>query len=308
LGYSDVVAEYDRIRAKNEAEMQRRRQEVYERLPALAEIRKQKEALQLQFLRDALDGKTSAADEIDALREKEKALLKKAGCAPDYLDPIYSCDICRDTGLREDTTRCECFKQRMLEDKLQAAKLTDSGISFAQFDLSIFSDEPVYDGKSHRDIMKKIKQHAEQYTIDYPHCEAFLILSGATGLGKTYISKCIQRAVIERGVTAAFYTAYRLFSMFHRHRLGEEIDLDPVFKVPLLIIDDIGTEPMTRNVTIEYFFDLINERNDAGLHTVIVTNLKLNAIKDRYGERIHSRLMDKYASKKILFNGADVRY
>ena len=79
------------------------------------------------------------------------------------------------------------------------------------------------------------------------------------------------------------------------------MDLEPLFEVPLLIIDDIGTEPMTRNVTIEYFFDLINERTNASLNTMIVTNLPFHEIKDRYGDRIHSRLMDKRTSLKMIF-------
>jgi DNA replication protein DnaC len=89
--------------------------------------------------------------------------------------------------------------------------------------------------------------------------------------------------------------------------MGDNVDLTPLFEVPLLIIDDLGTEPMTRNVTIEYFFDLINERYVSGLHTVIVTNMGFLELKQQYGDRIHSRLMDVRLSQKIIFKGRDVR-
>jgi DNA replication protein DnaC len=155
--------------------------------------------------------------------------------------------------------------------------------------------------------MRAIRTLSEKYADDFPNVKPFLLLSGGIGLGKTYIAKCLMRRVIEHGHTAAFYTAYRLFSLFHRHRLGENVDLDPIFNVPLLVIDDIGTEPMTRNVTVEYFFDLINERLALGLHTVIATNLSFGDINARYGERIHSRLMDTRHSMKIIFEGRDIR-
>ena len=195
----------------------------------------------------------------------------------------------------------------MLEDKLDAARLTDTDISFEMFNLNIFNNTPLSDGKSQQDLMLSYKKQLQDYANSFPNCKQILLLSGPTGLGKTYIAKCVMRRVIERGYTAAFYTAYRLFSLFHADRLSEPVDLTPIFEVPLLVIDDVGTEPMTRNVTVEYFFDLINERTAAGLHTVIVTNLAFHDLKERYGDRIHSRLMDKCSSKK-LFKGKDVRY
>jgi hypothetical protein len=65
---------------------------------------------------------------------------------------------------------------------------------------------------------------------------------------------------------------------------------------------------MTKNVTKEYFFDLINERNDANLKTILVTNLIMDDLNVRYGERIYSRLADTRFSRKILFKGDDIRY
>lgn len=308
MSISDVFAEYSRIRARNESEQERRRQKVYSAVPELKKLDAQKNTLQLKRIGQALDGSAMEMDDILALREKANMLLADAGFEAKYLDPIYSCTACHDTGTLDNTLRCNCFKKRVLEDKLDQAKLTDTDVSFELFDLNVFDDAPMENGKSQRDVMQSYKKTMQKYANDYPHCEPILLLSGATGLGKTYIAKCVMRRVIERGHTAAYYTAYRLFSMFHSHRLGEDVDLSPVFSVPLLIIDDIGTEPMTRNVTVEYFFDLINERNAANLHTVIVTNLTFDEIKDRYGDRIHSRLMDKNTSMKIIFCGEDIRY
>jgi DNA replication protein DnaC len=301
------MAAYDAIRQKNEQEQQRRRREVYARVPRLAELDRELTSRLVASLKDALDGKPSDTAAIQALVDESRALLTKAGYAADYLEPIYTCADCRDTGTRDDAQRCACFKRRLLEDKLSEAKLADSDASFEQFDPSLFSDEPIENGKSQRDMMLRIRQICEAWADGFPGGMPILLLAGSVGLGKTFISKCIMRRVIERGHTAAYYTAYRLFSLFHSDRMGESVDLSPLFEVPLLIIDDLGTEPMTRNVTIEYFFDLLNERYVAGLHTVIVTNLGFLELKQLYGDRIHSRLMDVRLSQKIIFKGRDVR-
>jgi DNA replication protein DnaC len=308
LSITDVLAQYSLIRQKNSAELERRRRQVYSAIPEIEQIDYRKNELQLNMIAHAIDGGSTDIEEIRHLREKKNLLLIGAGYPADYLDPIYSCKACRDTGTLDNTKRCECFKKKVLEDKLDAARLTDTEISFELFDPLVFDDAPIQNGKSQRDIMLKVKHITQKYADSYPHCEPILLLSGSTGLGKTFISKCVMRRIIEHGHTAAFYTAYRLFSLFHGDRLGEPVDLTPIFEVPLLVIDDVGTEPMTRNVTVEYFFDLINERTAAGLHTVIVTNLAFHDLKERYGDRIHSRLMDKNTALKIMFAGSDIRY
>ena len=82
--------------------------------------------------------------------------------------------------------------------------------------------------------------------------------------------------------------AGELFGAFFRHRMGEEMPLSFLQDAQLLLIDDLGTEPMTQNVTTEYLFDLLNRRIEAGRHTAVATNVE--DLQARYGERISSRL------------------
>ena len=308
MSISDVLTEYNRIKHQNEQELNRRRDEIFSQIPELKALYEQLEALLIARPRLRLKGEPDGSEQIEALRAKSAAMLDRAGFEADYLSPIYSCELCRDTGFLEDATHCDCFKKRILEDKLDAVKLADDSVSFEMFKTNIFDNTPIINGRSQLDYMLEYKQISENFADNFPKSECILLFAGSTGLGKTYLSKCIMRRVIERGFISAYYTAYRLFSIFHQHRLGNDIDLNPIFEVPLLIVDDIGTEPMTQNVTREYFFDLLNERIDRKLHTIIVTNLGFHELKNRYDERIHSRLMDTRFSKKLIFNGKDIRY
>jgi hypothetical protein len=66
-------------------------------------------------------------------------------------------------------------------------------------------------------------------------------------------------------------------------------------------------EPMLRNITVEYLFTLLNERCAAKLHTVVATNLSIIQIKERYGERVASRLLDTSKCVLIRLGGRDLR-
>ena len=94
-----------------------------------------------------------------------------------------------------------------------------------------------------------------------------LFLTGKTGLGKTFILRSVAKYVYEKGYDVLLINASNLFSVFHQHRLGNDVDLSLMQTCDLLLIDDLGIEPTTQNVTVEYFLDLLNKRIDNHKHT-----------------------------------------
>ena len=78
-------------------------------------------------------------------------------------------------------------------------------------------------------------------------------------------------------------------------------------EAPLLLIDDLGAEPMMQNITVEYLFMLLNERMTAKRHTVIATNLSPTQLQERYGERVMSRILDRSRGVALMLTGKDVR-
>ena len=105
-------------------------------------------------------------------------------------------------------------------------------------------------------------------------------------------------------------TAFRMFEAMRRQHVGSDENYDgfsALIEVPLLLIDDLGTEPMMRNITVEYLFTLLNERMANKRHTVVATNLTPMQIQERYGERVASRLLDSSAGVTARFQGKDLR-
>lgn len=149
--------------------------------------------------------------------------------------------------------------------------------------------------------MKELKKRAEEYADSFPSENVLnFVLMGKPGTGKTFLIESILNRVLAKGFVGEYYTASRLFTIFYNHRMGERVDLNLLMELPLLVIDDLGTEIMTKNVTVEYFYNLINERSAKGLHTIIATNINSQNIIDRYGDRVFSRLSAKNSETILI--------
>ena len=135
-----------------------------------------------------------------------------------------------------------------------------------------------------------------------------LLLSGKSGLGKTFLLQAIAHRLVERDVMPVYTSAYHLLEVARKAYFENSSEkLAEMMNARVLLIDDLGTEPMLQNVTIEQLFNLINERQLNRRHTVISTNLTMAELKERYTERIASRLMDESSWRRLVFTGSDVR-
>jgi DNA replication protein DnaC len=120
--YRDTMRAYEADRDAAFRRMERRRDDVYARVPRVGEIDARLSAIGLSLARVALsDAGADAASELraesDALRDERAALLAKAGLPADYLSVPYACAACSDTGFIETGVlpeRCACLKQRLI--------------------------------------------------------------------------------------------------------------------------------------------------------------------------------------------------
>ena len=159
--------------------------------------------------------------------------------------------------------------------------------------------------------MAVARRICEDYANQFPESSfRNLLLTGAGGLGKTFLLNCNYARVMDRGLSAVRITAFRMFEAMRQQHVGNDDQFDgftSLIDAPLLLIDDLGTEPMMRNITVEYLFTLLNERAAARRHTVVATNLTPVQLQERYGERVSSRLLDRSACGAILLKGKDLR-
>lgn len=317
-----LTIEYQRQREADERALEQRRQEAAARDPRIGELAdggagllRRAARLLLTQPEAAQEALLRAKAQASAQREELKRRLREAGLPEDYLEMQYLCPICRDTGFIADPIQrhCECFVKRLNQKLYEGAGLSGrTEQSFEAFDEQFVPDTPVEGvGKTQRQIACLARDRCLRYAQRYPETpKPGLLLTGNSGLGKSFLLNSVARRLIERGYSPVKLTAYRLFEAMKGACFGDEEksrEFDQLMGAQILLIDDLGTEPMTRNITVEYLFSLINERTGGGLHTVIATNLSFEDLRSRYTERISSRLLDKANFEVVGLAGEDLR-
>ena len=131
-------------------------------------------------------------------------------------------------------------------------------------------------------------------------------MSGATGLGKTFLSLSIASAVIEKGYGVIYSSAQNLLNTLEKEKFSnsDANTLNAIFDCDLLIIDDLGTEFST-SFTVSTIYNIINTRINMCKPVIISTNLSLSELQEMYSERIVSRFIGEYTILK--FAGNDIR-
>ena len=313
-----LLEDYARQRSADEADMQKRTDAAFEKAPRIAELRSQSAQLALDAMRSILTQQGAGQREALAAEMKRRGqaingeirrLLEQNGFPADQLEMRYRCPICRDTGYVGDAPSrfCECFEARLRLRQHEDGSM--AGLDEQNFERFDAARIPEADGQ--RAWMLKARQVCEDYANSFPNTPIRnLLFTGPGGLGKTFLLNCVFERVTARGGSAVRITAFRLFEAMRQQHVGSEEDgalFASLIDAPLLLIDDLGTEPMMRNITVEYLFTLLNERGAAKRHTVIATNLTPVELKERYGERVASRLLDKSTCWTLQFKGKDLR-
>lgn len=240
---------------------------------------------------------------IAQLKTKQSKLLPKLGLTSKDLAPQYACSKCRDSGYVNGEI-CTC-----LSLKVKKALAKQSGLqNRLDYSFATSNQKLVEQNESLNKAYIVAKKYVEQFpAFQYPN----LIFVGNVGAGKTYLIECIANALIQKSQYVVFSTAFDLNrtiqNSFGVGTLEREAMLAPFFESDLLIIDDLGSEPIIKNVTIANLFCVINERQTHNLPMIISTNLNIEEIQERYGDRIASRIFNKRTNLIIPFGGKDLR-
>lgn len=273
-----------------------------------------REAARVVATRPALAAEESSRLKSQALhwrRRLQEALVQRH-LPETYLDPSYTCPLCQDSGYLPDTFPrrfCSCFESA-LSQRLSTSSQEEQ--TFETFDLSIFPDEPLEGrGYSQRAMANRVYEILTAYCDRFPHnVRPNITFLGQSGLGKTFFCNCVAQRLRQKGTQVLQVTAFRMHEAIRsRNRFADEAGdaFTDMLNAPFLILDDLGSEPMLYNITIEYLFALLNERAIAGRPTIVATNFDSEKLREHYTERVSSRLLDSSRTVVIPLQGIDLR-
>ena len=312
--------DYALRREENQRVFEERAAQACEKCPGLSELLAARKNALMAGIRQGItsqrknpEANASLSQAMALYNEKIAAALKEGGQSPDLLQPVYTCPLCRDEGYVYAPSRrmCSCFEEELNRRMLDSLGLGGTRPqTFEAFDESLFSQDAIAPyGVSQRQMMLKNRNTALEFAESFPDTPARdLLLVGQSGLGKTYLLHAIAHRLVRRGFLPLYLSAYRFFEIARKSYLDNDPEaMADIMSAPLLLLDDLGTEPLMNNITVTQLFALLNERQMAGRHTVISTNLTLSALKERYTERVTSRLLDSRDCKQLTFIGEDIR-
>ena len=311
--YESIIRDYENIRDANRHTLESRKAEVYQAVPEYRELEDSISTLSVSAAKAMLAGDDNARDRLhDSLlhiRQRQQALLTSAGLPVDYLKPIYRCPACEDTGYITDENnlkqKCSCFRQREISILYSQSNIQDmiSRENFSTLSSEYYQGEDLRRFESAVDLCRNFIKNFNQ---DYHN----ILFYGTVGTGKSFLSGCIAKELIDKGYSVIYFSSSGLFDMLARYSFDykEKEALqdfcEDIYGCDLLIIDDLGTE-ITNTFVSSQLFSCLNERGLRKRAMIISTNLSLEELRDRYSDRIFSRITSSFSLCKLT--GQDIR-
>lgn len=308
-GYKATIMDYyDKIRTIETRNLKKRKQEVLEKCPEIIdienEIGKLSVRLSIDIIRNGEDSALieQAKEKITDLRIHKAELLVANGFTQDYLNMRYQCPICRDTGYIG-TTRCKCFDKYLVKLYYKNSELADTlnTCNFDNFNKNYYSNHKLGDERfSPRHNIENILSYiTNDYIPNFATNNDNLLFYGDSGTGKTYMSYCIAKELLDKGFLVIYRTSDELSKDLKKIAFENDYTLeDTLLNCDLLIIDDLGAEQITE-FSVTSFFTFLNKKLIKNKKMLISTNLSITDLNNIYAERICSRLFGNFKLQKF---------
>ncbi len=306
--YEAIIRNYEDRRTKNRRLLSLHTEQVYEQVDGYKDLDLSVSSISVEYGKRMLSGDDDALSGLKAalqdLSERKKRLLISAGFPADYLEPVYDCPDCKDTGYKNGE-KCRCFKQQMISllyEQSNIHKLLETE-NFSRLSYEYYSGEDLA-------AFERAVSICRSFINEFDQKYANLFFYGTVGCGKSFLSCCVAKELIEAGHSVIYFSAIGLFEFLSRysfdHKNKENLynAFEDLYNCDLVIIDDLGTEITNSFVTSE-LFSCLNERHIRKRSTIISTNLSLGELRDRYSDRIFSRITSNYEVCKL--SGQDIR-
>ncbi len=314
-GYQAEIMEiYEKIRNDETKNLTRRREEIKEKFPQIFDLENQIQKCCLNLSMSALRGINSKKEletiknKITDLRAEKYEMLVSKGYSPDYLNIHYNCAKCKDTGFINNN-KCSCFKSKLVQLYYKNSELEEAvkRNNFNTFNINLYpnhrlGEEKYTPRKNIEDILEFV---TGEFIPNFDSIDTNILFYGNSGTGKTFLSWCIAKELLDRGFLVVYKTSDELLRALRDIKFNNDSDLENLLvNCDLLIIDDLGSEQLTDFSSSE-LFTLLNKKILKKKKMLISTNLSLPLISKRYSERIYSRLVGEF--KLCKFYVEDIR-
>jgi DNA replication protein DnaC len=314
-GYqAEILKIYENLRENEEKSLVKRRKEIEEKLPQVLELERQIGKLSVEVSMSAFRDIKNREEHIQMLREritdlrmKKSELLFSNDYPINYLELNYKCEKCKDTGFIG-IQKCSCYKHNLVRVYYKNSDLHDltKENNFDTFNMEYYSSRK--SGSEHespRKNMEKIFTRSMNFIRTFDSTNENLLFYGNSGTGKTFLSNCIAKELLDKGYLVVYRTAESLIQNLKHIRFnGDELLEELIIDCDLLIIDDLGTEQISDFSKTE-LFNLLNKKILKNKKMVVSTNCTLEELLQIYSERISSRLLGNFGLYK--FFGDDIR-
>lgn len=313
--YDEIMRGYQTRQLKNRRITQERLETVYKQLPQLKIIQDNISSASVAAARAKLTddptGYKTAMENLARLKTEKEHLLSASGYSADYFEPIYTCKSCKDTGYINGE-KCFCFKQATIDVVYSQSNIKEvlERENFSTFSYKYYSHEDInpVTGLSSLDTVKRAVAECKHFIEDFDNKPKNILIYGDTGVGKTFLSNCVAKELLERGYSVIYFTAFQFFDILSKGVFQKDADAitahQNIYDCDLLIIDDLGTE-FANSFTSSQLFLCVNERILRNKSTIISTNLNMSDLAEMYSERVPSRITSNYTVIKLF--GDDIR-
>lgn len=304
----EIMRDYERRRRNHIMEADEKRDLFMKAQPELKTLEDTISELCVKKVSLSLNNDDSALnainEKIKELRHNKQQLLADLNTTNKDFEPIFDCPDCKDTGY-QGLKRCHC-----LEDKLRTLRYMQSNIKdfLEKENFSTYTDR--FFSEAEKKPMAEILHKAKQFVADFETKGGNLLFMGNVGAGKTFTTNCIAKAILDKDLSVAYYTAYQLFDLIaertfsNNHEDKDLFSFNDLLDIDLLIIDDLGAE-LSNSFIASKLFIILNERMLRKKSVIISTNLCIEQIDKQYSYRSLSRLLGNYSI--INFTNDDVR-
>ncbi len=306
--YDSIIRTYEQRQLMHQHELSQHFEQIRMQYPDFAELERQESALFVKkaeyLLDDQKEDAMAVSEDIALIRAKKANLLVRGGYPENYLTLQYTCPDCKDTGYIG-SQKCHCFRQAAISLLYEQSGIREL-LKQDNFDALSYEYYKGEDLQRFQNAVTTCRNFVKNFNSDYHN----LFFYGTVGTGKSFLSGCVAKELIEKGNLVIYFSATQLFhelsknAFDYRNREDMALLQDDLFHCDLLIIDDLGTE-LTNAFVSSQLFSCLNERHMQKKATIISTNLSLQELRDRYSDRIFSRITSNYEVCKLT--GPDIR-